>query len=70
LYILGIGTVAVTLLASAIATITAHRLTLAIRIAATAVIKVGKGDLDTRIPVKDKDEFATLGKRLQKLLIL
>jgi methyl-accepting chemotaxis protein PixJ len=67
LQILGIGTVAVTLLAGAIATITAHRLTLPIRIAATAVIKLGEGDLDTRIPIKGKDEFATLASNINQM---
>jgi methyl-accepting chemotaxis protein PixJ len=67
LQILGIGTVAITLLEGAIATIIAHRLTLPIRIAATAVIKLGQRDLDTRIPIKGKDEFATLASSINQM---
>ncbi|MBD2605984.1 GAF domain-containing protein [Scytonema hofmannii FACHB-248] len=67
LRILEISTVTVTLLAGAIATISAHRLTLPIRIAATAVIKLGEGDLDTRIRVKGKDEFATLASNINQM---
>jgi methyl-accepting chemotaxis protein PixJ len=67
LQILGIGTVAMTLLAGAIAAIIAHYLILPIRIAATAVIKLGEGDLDTRIPIEGKDELATLGYNINQM---
>jgi methyl-accepting chemotaxis protein PixJ len=67
LQILAIGTIVIISLVGAIAAIIAHRLTLPIRIAATAVIKLGEGDLDTRIPIKGKDEFAILGSNINQM---
>ncbi|GAX39807.1 methyl accepting chemotaxis protein [Tolypothrix sp. NIES-4075] len=67
LHILGIGTVVVTLLSGAIATIIAHRLTLPIRIASMAVKKLGQGNLDTRIFIKGEDELATLVSNINQM---
>ncbi len=67
LLILGIGTLATTLLAGAIASIIAKRLTLPIRIATMAVQKLGQGNLDTRITIKGKDELASLVSNINQM---
>jgi methyl-accepting chemotaxis protein PixJ len=67
LQVLGIGTIAVTLLSGAIAVIIARRLTMPIRIASMAVRKLGQGNLDTRIFLKGQDELASLVSNINQM---
>ncbi len=75
LLMLEIGTLAAVLLAGITAATLAHRLVLPIYAANLAVKKLAHGNLNSRIPIKGKDEFAVLSgninlivEQLQELL--
>ena len=61
------GTTAAAVLVAAIAAVLANQATRPITIAAEAVKRIGQGDLDTRVDVKGKDEFALLGDNINKM---
>jgi len=62
-----VGTGAVTLVVAAIAALMARRAIRPIRRAATAVEKIGQGELDTRLEVQGEDELALLGANINKM---
>ncbi|MCA1995262.1 MAG: methyl-accepting chemotaxis protein, partial [Coleofasciculus sp. S288] len=62
-----LGTAIVALVVAAIATIIANRATRPILVAASAVDKIGKGDLDTRLHVAGEDELAVLGANINEM---
>ncbi|MBW4573709.1 MAG: GAF domain-containing protein [Aphanothece sp. CMT-3BRIN-NPC111] len=61
---LEIGVALVALLVAAIAAYLANRATRPIITAANAVQKIGEGELDTRLAVTGRDEFAALGSNI------
>ncbi|MDJ0716302.1 MAG: methyl-accepting chemotaxis protein [Prochloraceae cyanobacterium] len=67
LNILLLGTGVVALIVASIAYYLADRATRPIIAAAGAVTKIGEGQLDTRLPVKGKDEVATLSGNINQM---
>jgi methyl-accepting chemotaxis protein PixJ len=67
LVVFTLATGVITLLLSAIAADIANRATRPIRSAATAVQKIGQGDLDTRLEVKGEDELGVLGENINSM---
>lgn len=61
------GTLAAALLVGLLAIYLARRLTRPIESAASAVEKIGQGELDTRIVVDGEDELALLGSNINKM---
>lgn len=68
LLMLAIGTFAATLLAGITAATLAHRLILPIYAANLAVKKLANGNLNSRIPIKGKDEFAVLSHNINLIV--
>ncbi|MEM9925607.1 MAG: methyl-accepting chemotaxis protein [Cyanobacteria bacterium P01_D01_bin.50] len=68
LLMLGIGTLAASLLAGITAATLAHRLVLPIYAANLAVKKLAHGNLNSRIPIKGKDEFALLSRNINLIV--
>lgn len=62
-----VGTGAVTLVVAAIAALMARRAIRPIQKAATAVEKIGQGELNTRLEVQGEDELAVLGANINKM---
>ncbi len=62
-----VGTVAVALTVAAIAALIARRAIRPILKAASAVEKIGQGELDTRLEVRGGDEVAVLGANINKM---
>lgn len=62
-----LGTGLATILVAAIAVYLARRATRPLIEASTAVEKVGKGELDTRVAVKGEDELALLGTNINQM---
>jgi methyl-accepting chemotaxis protein PixJ len=62
-----LGTVFTTLVVAAIAAILAERATRPILDAATAVDKIGQGNLDTRLQVQGEDELGVLGSNINEM---
>lgn len=62
-----LGSSAAALAVGAIAAALANRATLPILAAATAVKKIGRGDLDTQLDVRGQDELAFLGININKM---
>lgn len=67
--ILFIGTAIAALLVGAIATILANRAVKPIQDAANAVVKIGQGDLDTRLPVTSEDELGVLSTNINGMAV-
>jgi methyl-accepting chemotaxis protein PixJ len=68
LLMLAIGTLAAALLAGITAATLARRLVLPIHAANKAVKKLANGNLNSRIPIKGKDEFATLSNNVNLIV--
>jgi methyl-accepting chemotaxis protein PixJ len=66
-WILLLGTATATLLVSAIAVMLADRLTKPILAAASAVHKMGRGNLKTRLELTGEDEFTVLGSNINDM---
>jgi methyl-accepting chemotaxis protein PixJ len=64
---LTLGTGITTLLMSAIAADIANRATRPIRLAASAVQKIGQGDLETRLEIEGADEIGILGVNINNM---
>ena len=62
-----LGTSTAAILVGAIAAVLANQGTRPITMAAEAVKRIGQGDLDTRLQIEGKDEFATLGNNINKM---
>jgi methyl-accepting chemotaxis protein PixJ len=62
-----LGTAATAILVGLIAAYAARRAVQPIKAAATAVEKIGQGELDARVEVKGEDELATLGTNINKM---
>ena len=62
-----LGTTAAAVLVAAIAAVLANQGTRPITLAAEAVKRIGQGDLDTRVEIEGKDEFALLGDNINKM---
>ena len=62
-----LGTTAAAVLVAAIAALLANQGTRPITVAADAVKRIGQGDLDTRVEIEGKDEFALLGDNINKM---
>ncbi|MEM8672934.1 MAG: methyl-accepting chemotaxis protein [Cyanobacteria bacterium P01_G01_bin.67] len=62
-----LGTSVAALVVGAIATVLAHRATLPILAAVTAVKKIGRGELDTQLGVEGQDELADLGTNINHM---
>ncbi|MGB8701644.1 MAG: methyl-accepting chemotaxis protein [Thermosynechococcaceae cyanobacterium] len=62
-----LGTVAMTVLVSLLATYLANRAIRPLEIAAQTVEKLGQGQLDARIEVQGEDELAVLGTNINKM---
>jgi len=67
LLFLQLGVLATATLVGVIAAIAANKLTKPILAASNTIKKIGKGDLETRVPVKGKDELATLGFNINQM---
>ncbi len=68
LLMLQMGTLAAALLAGISAATLAHRLVLPITAANLAVKKLANGNLNSRIPIKGKDEFAVLSRNVNLIV--
>ena len=62
-----LGTTAAAVLVAGIAAVLANQGTRPISLAAEAVKRIGQGDLDTRVEIEGKDEFALLGDNINKM---
>ncbi|MGB7445339.1 MAG: methyl-accepting chemotaxis protein, partial [Coleofasciculaceae cyanobacterium] len=67
LRIIVLGTGVVVLLVGGVAAIVAYRVTNPVVAAATAVEKIGQGELDTRLSVAGEDEVAVLGTNINSM---
>ncbi|BAZ15154.1 methyl-accepting chemotaxis sensory transducer with GAF sensor [Calothrix sp. NIES-4071] len=67
LWKLGIATIITTLLSGGTATILCHRMILRIISANDALKKLGRGNLQTRIPLQGKDEITSLGVNINEM---
>ncbi|MGB7441843.1 MAG: methyl-accepting chemotaxis protein [Coleofasciculaceae cyanobacterium] len=62
-----VGTIILALLVAALAVIIANRVTRPILTATEAVEKIGRGQLDTRLPIQGQDELALLGSNINSM---
>lgn len=69
LLILGVGVGVTTLLVAAIASALAGRATRPILSAASAVERIGQGELHTRLAVRGRDEIASLGLNINNMAV-